>query len=106
MKNCTCAFHKATVESFSYSIMLRHIGGGEASFSALLLKISSKFIAGELTTVIGMESFDVCAVLSSSPRRKGLIGLEGFVLELKHFKPSEAGVIVSKCHIVLLSSQA
>ena len=94
------------VESFSYSIMLRCIGSGEALFSALLLKISSKFIAGELTAAIRMESFDACTMLSSSLRRKGLIGQEGFILGSKHFKPSKAGVIISKSHIVLSSSEA
>jgi len=101
-----CAFHEAAVKGFRNTVVLRRIRSGEATLSALLLKVSSELDTCELTTAIGTESFNAHAMLCLCPCRKRFISLKGIILCAEDFKPGIMSMIISKSDVVLMSSQA
>src|SRR5258708_18099433 len=65
---------------FPYTTLFR---SGKTALGPLLSKIISEFITSELTATIGMQAFDVHAMLSLCPGGKVLIGFESLVFSVK-----------------------
>jgi hypothetical protein len=66
----------------------------------LLSKISSKFITGELTTTIGMQTFDVHTMLSLCPGCKVLISFKSLILGAKYIKFRVTSAVICEGNIV------
>ena len=95
-----CALKQVAVKGLSNSIMLRSISHGKTALSPLLLKIISEFITSELNTMIGMQAFDVHAMLSLCPGHKVLIGFESLVFSAKYVQFGVASTVIREGNIV------
>jgi hypothetical protein len=100
------AFKEAAIERFGDAVVLRSVVCGEAPLGALLLKETSKLVAGVLTATVRAKDFNFCIVLSAGPRDESLVGLQGLVLCAKDVNVGEAGVIIGECDVVLLAANA
>src|SRR5580658_1179111 len=104
-KESTDALHQPAVERLCDAVMLRSVVGGEATFSALLLKEFAEGVAGIFAASIRSQTFDLDPFLSEHPSRIGFISVKSFILGPENGELGKARVIVGKRNIVPPSAQ-
>ncbi|KAI0266918.1 hypothetical protein BGY98DRAFT_938914 [Russula aff. rugulosa BPL654] len=104
-KEGTDALHQPAVERLCDAVMLRSVVGGEATFSALLLKEFGEGVAGIFAAPIRSQAFDLDPLLSEHPSRIGFISVKSFILGPENGELGKARVIVGKRSIIAPSAQ-